>query len=222
MGIQISESAIHILLFLFGFAKEIEGNGHDRIPFSNDVLQFLDFTNTCTKHIYIEEDVNDVVEAEFKEYFDKLLRLPESSPSIITSVSFIVEMSQDDFYALQMISNVPKRAECFVPIYFVSRIDTFPDFLLLNQLETYNLYESHNFMIYVTSGGFSKVDRQGIFRRSHFPYMDTTVVEIYNKSQLNMICMHCTKAYAVPIRNLEPSLRNLNKFWDGVYGNQQV
>ena len=119
---------------------------------------------------------------------------------------------------MPMISSVPKRAKCFVPIYFVSRIDTVQDFVILNLWENHNLFESHNFMIYVTGAEFSKIDRQGMFHRSHFPYMDTTVVEIYNKSQLNMICMQCP-SYAVPIQDLEPSLRNLSKFWDGVHRN---
>ena len=176
----------------------------------------------------MEKDTSN--EFEFEEYYDKLLRSEGASPLTITSVYARLVLYSKVKYVnsqelqlppLDHISNVQKHTKCFVIIYFISQLFTATRAYYLNAFQMFTKYEKHSFMVYVTGNELNHVARQEMFRKTYFPYMETTVIEIYDKLELDLICIHCSN-YAIPIENWEPGadLYILNKLWDSIQRNQ--
>ena len=184
-----------VLLSCFLFLGSIVETecGSESNMFSNDVLRFLKVISSCTKHIHIDDYWSDVL--EFEKYYDELLRSKTTGPSIITLNSFYERYYNLSHYMLHKhdyISSVSQQANCFTPIFFISRINALQHFANLNALEYLNLYESPTLWVYVTGWELDRLERQIFFQKKYFPLMDRPIVEIYNNSQLNMMCMHCS------------------------------
>ena len=209
-----------LVLYVCLFVSTISGRASEYSPFSNDVLKFIDFMNTCTKHMFL--DLSD--ETQFQDYIGKLHQSESTSPSILTLVSLDTHINYynsgaGNLYSLPDISNVPKYTECVASIYFISQIISvkplFGSHLFnLNHFDVLNIHEISTFKVVVASE-FTVVD----FMPSHFPYFDGPIFEIYNKFYLNMICSHCYR-FHTPVRSFEPTLFNLNTYWNSVHKNQ--
>ena len=207
-----------ILLYISLLIDSISGRVTEINGFSNDVLRFIDFINTCTKHIFL--DFSD--QRRFQDYTHKLHQSESTNPSVLTLVSLHNYVKYDDgrteLYSLPDISNVLKHSKCIVYIYFISQPITFISHVSplynLNLFERYNIHELSTFKVVVTSE-FTTIEQFP----SHFPASDGTIVQIHNKSQLNMICSHCNN-FSTPIHDFKPSLTNFNTYWNLLHRNQ--